>query len=424
MVAAVVVPGVRTPREQVLAGAAEQVEACVGAMNLAVVGVVRAIQSFVAHDLVGETGARSVTHWVTVFAGVSPRRAERLVRIARRVDELPACWAHFEAGRLTEDAMGLIAERVPAHRDAEVAELAPAMLYTQLARFLRSMPEQREQERHELRQPRMQVCQRDDGWVTGSFCLPPDDGAQLQHGLTLAREAEHRDRLGADETARERPGTARERAAAAAVTWVDALNRLVSEAVRGLDTEAARTGAPGERTKLVLHAHLLPDGTLTPAQVALGPRLSQHLSRFLVCDSDVQAVLHREGRLVGILPSQRTVSRALRRAIEHRDQGCVHPLCTQRRWLHVHHIVHWADGGLTTPSNLVCLCPRHHRALHRGELSIHGSPERGTLEVRDARGSPIRAPDRAPPAGDPPTGPGPFTHPSGERLHLHLVTWR
>src|SRR5690606_3545966 len=117
-----------------------------------------------------------------------------LFRSARRVDELPACWAHFEAGRLTEDAMGLIAERVPAHRDAEVAELAPAMLYTQLARFLRSMPEQREQERHELRQPRMQVCHRDDGWVTGSFCLPPDDGAQLQHGLTLAREAEHRDR--------------------------------------------------------------------------------------------------------------------------------------------------------------------------------------------------------------------------------------
>lgn len=36
------------------------------------------------------------------------------MRIARRIDELPACWALFEARRLTEDAMVRIACRVPA----------------------------------------------------------------------------------------------------------------------------------------------------------------------------------------------------------------------------------------------------------------------------------------------------------------------
>ena len=74
-------------------------------------------------------------------AGVKERRAQDLVRIARRIDELPACWALFEAGRLTEDAMVCIVRRVPAGRDAEVAAWAPGMLVSQLRRALASCPE-------------------------------------------------------------------------------------------------------------------------------------------------------------------------------------------------------------------------------------------------------------------------------------------
>ena len=58
---------------------------------------------------------------------------------------------------------------------------------------------------------------------------------------------------------------------------------------------------------------------------------------------------YRAGQLIGITPTQRTVNRALRRVIERRDQGCAHPLCTQPRLLHIHHIVHWEHRGLTIP---------------------------------------------------------------------------
>ena len=44
--------------------------------------------------------------------------------VAERIDELPLCWAAFEDGRLTEDAMVLLARRLPARRDAELARLA------------------------------------------------------------------------------------------------------------------------------------------------------------------------------------------------------------------------------------------------------------------------------------------------------------
>ncbi|WP_211178083.1 HNH endonuclease signature motif containing protein [Pseudonocardia acidicola] len=35
-----------------------------------------------------------------------------------------------------------------------------------------------------------------------------------------------------------------------------------------------------------------------------------------------------------------------------------------------HHILHWADGGVTALHNLVLLCPRHHTLIHSGEWAV------------------------------------------------------
>ena len=66
---------------------------------------------------------------------------------------------------------------------------------------------------------------------------------------------------------------------------------------------------------------------------------------------------YRLGRLIGINPAERTPNRATRRYLARRDQGCTHPLCTQKLWLHAHHITHWTDDGPTSPENLTLLCP-------------------------------------------------------------------
>jgi hypothetical protein len=120
---------------------------------------------------------------------------------------------------------------------------------------------------------------------------------------------------------------------------------------------------------------------------------------------------------VGINPADRTPNRATRRYLARRDQGCTHPLCTQRRWLHAHHIVHWTDNGPTEPANLLLLCPQHHRALHHGEFRIEGDPEAGTVRFLDPFDRPIQPPDTSPPGTDPPGGAppggaGPRTDPS------------
>jgi hypothetical protein len=89
------------------------------------------------------------------------------------------------------------------------------------------------------------------------------------------------------------------------------------------------------------------------------------------------------------------------------------------RYVQLHHVVHWEDGGLTETWNLICLCPVHHRMHHRGLLGIHGSdaddPNGITFTDRYGRELPGVAPP-TPPDGPPPPPPRTYEHPTGERL--------
>ena len=207
------------------------------------------------------------------------------------------------------------------------------------------------------------------------------------------------------------------------MTQADALVRMASEAADSLDAELQRTGRRGDRNKIVLHHDVEPDGSLGPGQLHLGPVVPDVIARYLACDAEVMVASYRMGQLIGIHPTERTVSRALRRAIERRDQGCTHPLCTQRRFLHVHHLHHWEDGGETVPANLLCLCPRHHREHHQGEFRIEGDPERAGLRFLDRWGRPIEPPGTGSPDPVRIDEPSPFQPPYGERLSSRWFAW-
>ena len=63
------------------------------------------------------------------------------------------------------------------------------------------------------------------------------------------------------------------------------------------------------------------------------------------------------------------------------------PGCQARGFLEVHHLDHWADGGATDLDRLVCLCPFHHDAHHRGEFTITGRPTPPQQLVRPTSGA-------------------------------------
>ena len=53
-----------------------------------------------------------------------------------------------------------------------------------------------------------------------------------------------------------------------------------------------------------------------------------------------------------------------------RDKHCRFPGCTHDRWIDAHHVKHWADGGETSPANMILLCSAHHRLVHEEGFSI------------------------------------------------------
>jgi hypothetical protein len=112
------------------------------------------------------------------------------------------------------------------------------------------------------------------------------------------------------------------------------------------------------------------------AEIEDGPPISAETARRLACDSRWQLVAEdNAGQALGLGRKTRQVPRWLARQLRRRDGGCRFPGCGRARWLHSHHLRHWAQGGPTDPSNLVTLCGYHHRLLHEGGWRVEGRPD-------------------------------------------------
>jgi hypothetical protein len=378
-----------------------------GVINVATAQLVQLIADAIASELWVGAGIRSPEHWVRWRFGVGGRRARSLVLMARALQSLPANAAQFAAGRLTEDQTEVICRHVDAAHDAEVAEVAPVLLVHQLKRLLATVPQPEHADADDGEEP-PRVPERREvafGWTDeGSFWarmhLPPDEGAVVEGWLTRGRDelfhAGHPE-----------------------VTWSDALLHNINAACYPADGERRA----GLRTMTLFHLNFDQARDLATGRVHMGPLLPDALRRLLTCDSSVRAVLEAAGVPVAMSMSGRVVDDRLRVLVEERDRGCRVPGCSQRRWLVIHHIVHWEDGGRTEITNLCALCPYHHRQHHLGALGITGDPTTiDGLQFTDSRGR-LLEPGRPRPPNDLPAA-EPYASPHGERLSLRWVAWR
>ncbi|MEU4389604.1 DUF222 domain-containing protein [Kribbella sp. NPDC023855] len=105
-------------------------------------------------------------------------------------------------------------------------------------------------------------------------------------------------------------------------------------------------------------------------ELVYGDNLSASAVRRLACDAAIlPIVLGSDSQPLDVGTEQRFVTRPIRRALMKRDKGCV--ICKAPPWqCHAHHLIHWIDGGPTSITNLVLLCPGHHRAVHSGHWTI------------------------------------------------------
>ncbi|MET9311990.1 DUF222 domain-containing protein [Kribbella sp. NPDC003505] len=98
--------------------------------------------------------------------------------------------------------------------------------------------------------------------------------------------------------------------------------------------------------------------------------LSAATIRRLACDANIiPLVLGSNSEPLDVGRRVRLVTKAMRRALEARDRGCV--VCGAPPVMcDAHHLISWIDGGDTKVSNLALLCRRHHTDLHKGRWHI------------------------------------------------------
>jgi len=386
-----------------------------GVLNAAQGRLVALVGAGLAKGVWQQGGVQSPSHWLCWQLGVSTGQARRLLALARRADELPATMAALISGELSFDQAWVIARHVPADYEASAAELARLCTVRQLTRALSKYsyeptdPDADPDGRPErpVADPRsVSFGGGDDGRWHLSAVLPADEGAVIETALTAA----HQDLFNQASTVEEHPR----------VSWADA---LLSVAETYLETGEARLPGAG---RFVINAHLeadLADPTAPGGlSLHLGSALPSELRRYLECDANIRPVILRDGRPVNVGRAMRIVPERTRRLIEHRDGGCAVPGCGANRFLQIHHLTHWEDGGTTDTKNLVALCRHHHRQHHQGLLQITGDPDRPPehLTFTDEHGRPIGpAAQPRPPRALPRTAP--YKHPTGEPLHTHWL---
>ena len=117
--------------------------------------------------------------------------------------------------------------------------------------------------------------------------------------------------------------------------------------------------------------------------------MAAETARRLACDASIVNLIEDDdGEPLNVGRKTRTISAPLRRLLNARDKGCRFPGCCNARYMDIHHIEHWANGGETKPSNLVSLCRFHHRAVHEGGIRIEILDD-GALRFVKANGSAV-----------------------------------
>jgi hypothetical protein len=386
----------------------------------------------------------SCAAWLAWKCQVAPGTAKDHVRVARALKELPVIQAEFAAGRFSYSKVRALARIATPQTEQGLADMAESMTAGQVERFAAAHRKCTRNSAGQAPPPERKLTWRinDDGTITFTATLPPEDGAVILQALRASRnDLEHpHDREHRHDEHAPRPGPmAGQPQPVPAEDLADALTDVCASYLRAKIATAdnpdvyqviihagaaaitdaavsAETAAypAADSTKpdpdLKAHAAAQQWPIWHPAHpdrchAEDGPAITPAALQLIGCNATISTMVHdADGTVLAVGRRTRTPSPALRRAVRERDRyRCRFPGCESRR-VDLHHIRHWANGGDTSRDNLLCLCRRHHTIVHDKGYIITA---RGQFHTRDGKlipGSPPPLPttpsSRRTPASD------------------------
>jgi hypothetical protein len=336
-------------------------------------------------------GHLSAASWLVSRFRVAWGAAREHVRIARALEHMPAVRGAANEGELSMSAVRVLASARDA--DPSAFERSEAMLVEaarihsmhDLQRVVSFWREAAEREQALDGEERMRARRRLYasvsllGLVRVDGDLDPENGEPLLTALRAVLDAESRSGEKDDRTPAQRRA--------------DALGEICRQ---WLDL-AERPTVAGERphVTVTVDAGALRRGSAGAELDHAGP-VGPDVARRIACDASVMRIV-MAGRSEPLDVGRRThvVPPSMRRAVIVRDRTCRFPGCDRpHTWCDAHHVVHWGDGGPTAVPNLMLLCRRHHRLIHRPR-GFSVAVEDGRPLFRRPDGS--RLEERAPP---------------------------
>ncbi|MHB1139838.1 MAG: HNH endonuclease signature motif containing protein, partial [Microthrixaceae bacterium] len=354
---------------------------------------------------------RSLGHWLSVRAKFLPSDAQRVARVAERLESVPTLFTEALAGRVSLGVLAAAARVSTPENETRVAQIALDCTPSQATRVLGKYRDLKAMQDHDPACPHSP----DD---ENCHCPAPDDGERPVLG------DEYWWRLWHDERGRGRLDAALDPVTAALVhqAWLAAQtveekhlpdpepgeprvrltpNEIASRFASIVLDHADRTGVRAEAGEKFLVQLNLDIATLArilgitldpalPVQMgsecflaSTGRHLSDTEAAKFLCDANIQVLVHHRGVPLWLSKETESFTRHQRRALRFRasNGGCEFPGCLQQRYLHGHHVIYrTTHNGPTALDNGVLLCGHHHRMLHTKKWTVtSNSPQSFTF---------------------------------------------
>lgn len=376
---------------------ADAIRACHRRSNAVRAELLDEIARFDALELHDCFGAASTAEWLQRELKYRRATAFEYVGVARKLQRFGLLFSVFRDGDIDYTTVRFLLRYITEDNEAELVDLATRLCFAELEQALAG----NEPADEDSDAPFFNAWVRDDGMLVGEFLLPPVEGVKLQAVLKIAQlisegvdpadidldalvteeEEKEERKVQLDDAPVTDEACPAEQTAEAKGLSMEAVCRLPSrfgppvkadlypafihliEMVRANPHAAAR--APGADVTIMLTEDgkaWMPQNPQAPSRVLANFVANATLRCNLV---DSRGVTMHYGR------RRRNASDAqIRALLEVWGHQCAMPGCTHSRFIEIHHLHEWADGGATDIGNLIPLCSSCHSKVSVGVARI------------------------------------------------------
>jgi len=301
-------------------------------------------------------GLDNTATWLAWRCDLSAATAREKVRVAHALKHLPAVSAAFATGELAYSKVRALTRVANGDNEAALVAFALRNTASHVAEYCRELrmgsPDSRDIAERAFANRSLRIHRdAERGTLSVTVELPLDAGELLEKALDKARDDECLQIPDLVDTAW-------------STRQADAFVRMLREYLQGSVNEARSSS-----DRYLVHIHV--DQSALAGEVGRSSVPIETVKR-LCCDGRAVVLTETaEGEPLSIGRQSRIVPKGIERAVRARDHDtCRFPGCRNRRFVDIHHIEHWANGGETAVDTLMLLCAKHHALVHERGFRI------------------------------------------------------